>query len=52
MKPFVINKEAFDQITIRGNHQFEIDVKYGGEPEPKPVWKKNDQEISPNLEEK
>lgn len=48
----MINKDEFREIVIRRNQQFVLDVKYGGEPEPKPTWKKDDKEIAQDLTEK
>lgn len=52
MKPFVVNKDEFRNIVIKKTQMFKLDVKYGGEPEPKVMWKKDDKEIVPDLEER
>ena len=45
MKPYIINKDEFMNIVIKKDKQFKLDVKYGGEPEPKAIWKFDDGEV-------
>lgn len=52
MKPYVKNKEEFKNIVIKKSQLFKLDIKYGGEPEPKAIWKKDDKEVIPDEEER
>ena len=52
VKPFVINKDEFRNIVIKKTQLFKLDVRYGGEPEPTVIWKKDDKEIIPDEEER
>ena len=52
VKPFVKNKDEFKNIVIKKGQQFVMDVKYGGEPEPSVLWKKDEKEINCDLDEK
>ncbi|XP_047491377.1 twitchin-like isoform X5 [Penaeus chinensis] len=52
VKPYVKNKEEFKNIVIKKSQLFKLDIKYGGEPEPKAIWKKDDKEVIPDEEER
>lgn len=52
VKPYVINKDEFRNIVIKKTQLFKLDVRYGGEPEPTVIWKKDDKEIIPDEEER
>ena len=45
MKPFIKNPEEFKNVVIKKEKQFALDIKFGGEPEPKAIWKFEDKEI-------
>lgn len=52
VRPYVKNKEEFKNIVIKKSQMFKLDIKYGGEPEPKAIWKKDDKEVIPDEEER
>ncbi|KAK7065507.1 Immunoglobulin like [Halocaridina rubra] len=52
VKPYVKNKEEFQNIVIKKDKMFKLDIKYGGEPEPTVVWKKDDKEVIPDESER
>merc|ERR1719154_289266 len=45
LKPFIKNPEEFKNVVIKKEKQFALDIKFGGEPEPKAIWKFEDKEI-------
>lgn len=52
MKPFIKNPEEFQNIVIKKDKQFVLDIKFGGEPEPLAIWKFEDNEIIPDEAER
>ena len=52
VKPWIKNRDEFRNIVIKKNQQFQLDVKFAGEPQPTVTWKKDDREVIPDNEER